>query len=82
MDELNNKRTEIDSIDQEVMGLLSRRFDLSIEIGNIKKQNNIQVLDGNREQVILEKISNYSHSPQIKEIYKTIMEQSKSLQRK
>ena len=82
MDELNNKRTEIDNIDQQLMLLLSKRFDLSIEIGDIKKQENIQVLDGNREQIILDKVSNFSHSPQIKEIYKTIMEQSKSLQRK
>lgn len=82
MDELKKKRDQIDNIDQQIMTLLNDRFDISIEVGNIKKKNNILVLDGNREEVILNKTTNLSHSPQIKEVYKAIMQQSKSLQRK
>jgi monofunctional chorismate mutase len=82
MDKLQQARLNIDELDKQIMDLLDKRFDLSIEVGKIKQANSTQVLDTNREQIILDKITKYSHSPQISTIYKTIMNESKSLQRK
>ncbi|QMS84934.1 chorismate mutase [Candidatus Xianfuyuplasma coldseepsis] len=82
MDRLKALRSEIDDLDQSIMELLEKRMDIAIEIGNYKQLKNITVFDSSREQSILEKASTFSHSPQISNIYKAIMKESKSLQRK
>lgn len=82
MDKINQKRLEIDELDNKIMSLLDKRFELTTEIGSIKKVEKKVVLDINREENILNKTSKYSHSPQIRSIYNTIMDESKSLQRK
>ena len=82
MDKIDKLRQDIDSLDNEIMELLDKRFNLTNQIGTIKKQDKRIVLDSKREQLILDKTSKYSHSPQIINIYKTIMDESKSLQRK
>ena len=82
MDKLLKSRNRIDQIDTQIMELLDERYSLSIEIGNIKKESNAPVLDSNREQIILDKTSQLSHSLAIKNVYKSIMKESKNLQRK
>ena len=82
MDQIKVYRDEIDQIDDKIMELLNRRYDLSIKIGLEKEKHNISVLDQNREKNIINKVSKYSHSPQIEAIYKAIMKESKTLQRK
>jgi len=82
MDKLLETRNQIDDIDNQLMELLDKRYDLSIEVGNIKKENNSHILDSNREEIILNKTTNLRHSQAIKNVYISIMEQSKKLQRK
>jgi len=82
MDQINVKRKLIDDLDDKIMKLLDERFNLTKEIGTIKKQINKEVLDTNREQIVLNKTSNYSHFPQIRAIYNTILKESKNDQRK
>lgn len=82
MDDLKRLRQEIDILDEKIMQLLEQRFDISLAVGIVKKSSDIQVLDSKREDEIFLKTSSFRHSPQLLEIYKTIMEQSKSLQRK
>jgi shikimate dehydrogenase len=82
MDDLGSLRTQIDKIDQMIMQLLDQRFDLTNQVGNVKSQIKKEILDTNREKIIYEKVSKYSHFPQISTIYKTIMEESKKSQRK
>jgi shikimate dehydrogenase len=82
MDDLKTLRDEIDQLDDSIMKLLQKRFDLSIKVGNYKSINNIQVTHGDREKEIITKISKYSHYPSIEHVYKTILHQSKSLQRR
>lgn len=79
---LDDLRKQIDQLDDEIMKLLDKRYNLTTEIGSVKARTNIEILDTSREQLILDKTSQFSHSPQLKEIYKTIMKESKSLQRK
>lgn len=82
MDKIDTLRNNIDKLDKEIMSLLEERFTLTNKIGAIKKESKTVVLDSKREQVIFDKTTEFSHSPQIIEIYKTIMNESKSLQRK
>lgn len=82
MDQINDLRTKIDKIDDEIMNLLDKRFSIAIHIGNLKELTKTSVLDTKREKIVLDKTSNYSHSPEIGVVYNVIMEQSKSLQRK
>ena len=82
MDKIDDLRKLIDVIDDEIMTILDERFNLSKKIGNLKILTKTTVLDTKRENIILDKTSKYSHSPEIGIVYKTIMEASKSLQRK
>lgn len=82
MDKIKINREKIDVIDKKIMSLLDERFLLTSEIGELKKENKLVVLDVNREDIIMNKASLFSHYPQIKSIYVTIMNESKSLQRK
>lgn len=82
MDQIKKLRNEIDILDNKIMELLDTRYKISKQIGEVKATQNIQVLDSNREDLILSKTTKFSHSPQIYNIYKTIMKESKSLQRK
>ena len=82
MDKIANLRNLIDVLDEEIMSLLDERYTLSLKIGNLKVQAKTNVLDTKRESFILDKTSKYSHSPEIGIVYKTIMKESKSLQRK
>ena len=79
---LEQLRKDINDLDQQLMELLNRRFDISLAVGALKEQQNLPVYDETREQLIFDKTASFSHSPQLKEVYKTIMEQSKELQRK
>ena len=82
MDNIKKLRNEIDVLDNKIMELLETRFLIAKQIGVVKTQEKIDILDTNREETILLKTTKYSHSPQIKNIYKTIMTESKNIQRK
>ncbi len=81
MDKIANLRQDIDIIDDQIMEMLNKRYELSTMIGTLKKALKTPVLDTNREQLIKNKISKYSHSPQIGVVYDTILSESKKIQR-
>ncbi len=80
--ELEEYRKQIDEIDENIENLLDKRLKLCKEIGDYKKENNLEVLDQNREDAILSKIdnSNLEHKEAIKEIYKEIFDEGKKVQ--
>ena len=80
MDDLTTLRTQIDEIDQSLMELLNKRFDLSVRVGEVKKQTKTVVQQVNREQAILKKANNKTHKQSIQSVYMTIFEESKALQ--
>ena len=45
MRNLSEIRTEIDSIDEQIIELFKKRMDCAKEVGNYKKANNIPVLN-------------------------------------
>lgn len=82
MDEIDNLRVKINQLDEKIMFLLEERYKVTNQIGSLKKQNNTNVKDTNREDFIFSKVSKYSHSPQIRAVYTTIINESKKAQRK
>lgn len=50
---LQELRSQIDSIDDELLNLLAKRSEISSKIGNIKKENNLAVLQLDRWNTIL-----------------------------
>ncbi len=52
---LENLREEIDQIDQEVVSTLAKRMLVAEEIGRVKKQNGIKILQPSRWEEIIEK---------------------------
>ncbi len=53
--ELDNLRSKINNIDDEILSLLSNRSKIVLEIGKLKKDN--LVVDPDREQKILDRLS-------------------------
>jgi chorismate mutase len=53
---LDRFRDQIDQIDTELFSLLSRRMKISDEIGRVKKENDVAILQSNRWNSIKEKI--------------------------
>jgi len=82
MGKIEDLREEVNILDERIMVLLEKRFQLTDEIGEVKKQSNIKILDSKREEVILAKLSNFSHFPELKAIYMEIMSESKKSQNK
>jgi|UniRef100_A0A6C0J6T1 monofunctional chorismate mutase len=77
-------RKSIDLIDNQLMELLINRLHIVKEIGEYKRENNLPILDKNREQLIYDKINNKYISDVennfVKSIYIKLMEETKKIQ--
>lgn len=73
-------RKEFNEIDDKIIELLNERYNLSKEIGFIKKNNDLPIRDINRELQIISKISNYENSDYITTIYRDLFSQSRDIQ--
>lgn len=49
-------RDQIEEIDTEILNLFAKRFEISLSIGNLKKENNLPILDIDRFNTLLEKL--------------------------
>lgn len=82
MDEL---RTQIDELDQEILMLLSKRMTTSAEIAKLKATENLPVEDLNREKQIMDRLKQLSNkynlsSEFIEKVYNEILLESKKIQ--
>lgn len=73
-------RAQIDSIDDELMQLLDKRFDIVKEIGKVKIDEEKEVLDSTRESDIKYKILLTKNCTSIDKIYDSIFKESRRLQ--
>lgn len=81
--ELNNLREHIDSIDKELTRLLVERMDTVGEVAKSKKSTGKAIRDHARERTILNRVTEQAgdvYAPYVKDIYKLIMEMSRSYQ--
>lgn len=56
MDTIKTLRDEIDVIDEKILHLLNERADLALQIGEIKKEDNLEYYNPKREQEIIERL--------------------------
>ena len=76
-------REEIDSIDSEIIALLESRLNLSLQIGNVKRNLGRELHDDEREELILKKIDELAilyPKEDLKSIFLEIMKTSLSVQ--
>ncbi len=82
--DLTDYRKEIDSIDKELIRLLSRRQSVAQAVGEIKKKKGLDIFDPAREEKIMRRLTSRHHGPlskeAIKHIYYEIISASRSIQ--
>lgn len=83
--DLNSARIEINKIDKEIVNLLEKRFNIVMEIGNYKKENNLPVYDAEREKMVIKNcigyLENKHYSKSIEDVFQQIMDSSKDLEK-
>ena len=68
-------RNQIDQIDEEVFELLSKRMRVAEEIGRVKRDNNVAILQGGRWQSIVDRIVTQASKLGVSaEFLKTVLE--------
>ena len=79
MDTIENLRKVIDAIDEQILDLIKSRMDVVAEIGNVKKENHMEVVDEKREEEIynrlVEKAQEKGVKPEVvKKVWKSLLE--------
>ena len=60
---LDRLRNEIQKIDHQIAKLLHKRIDTVIEIGQIKSELGLPIVDKNREKQVINNVLNDSNNP-------------------
>ncbi len=85
MTELEEQRKIIDEVDTQLVALLEKRMSACEEVGNIKMLNGMKVLDPERERLVIadrvSRVKNPTYHRYIEELFKSILSQSRKLQR-
>lgn len=86
MNEIQILREQIDIIDDKLVELFEKRILLTKKIGDIKKQNGIEMVDTKREEEIINRgisiLKNKDLSSEAKLFLRNIIELSKKVQQK
>src|SRR4051794_31649759 len=81
---LASLRSEMDRIDKELVGLLNRRAEVSLLIGQVKKQHNLEVWSPAREDEVIARALATSVGPlpddTLRLIFREMMSGSRALQ--
>ena len=86
MNELENLRERIDTIDKELIALFEERMDVVNDIAEYKIKNNLPILNQNREDIVISKVKsivkNKEYTDSAIDFIQDIMEISKKFQQK
>ena len=74
MEKLEICRDLIDSIDNQIIELYVKRMEIVKEITKFKIDNNLPILDQNREKIMLEKNLEKIKKKKFKKYYKDVLE--------
>jgi monofunctional chorismate mutase len=81
---LEEFREEIDSIDGQIISLLNRRQEIAAQIGKIKRDLGIEVIDLAREEEVLRRLASKEHkslnSQAIRNIFSEVISAARSVQ--
>ena len=82
--ELIELRESINEIDKKLIDLLKERMDTSVKIGKYKSENNLSILNNNREKEVIENLKKYNDNKLdnkfIERVWLQIMGYSKIIQ--
>lgn len=83
---LDELRVEIDKIDKELVTLFEKRMKIVTDIAYYKLENNMEVFDRGRENLLLEKVEAYLKNKELSDdlnlFFKNVMDISKNYQRR
>ncbi len=83
--EIADWRKKIDSLDEQIVGLLSERAAAAVAIGELKRHNNAPIHEPDRERIVYEHVRAVNPGPltgaQVQDIYERVMDVMRSLQR-
>ena len=86
MNELENLRERIDTIDKEIIALFVKIMDIVADIASSKIKNNLPILNQNREDIVISKVKaivkNKDYTDSAIDFIKDIMEISRKFQQK
>lgn len=86
MNELENLRERIDTIDKELITLFEERMNVVNDIAEYKIKNNLPILNQNREDIVISKVKstvkNKDYTDSAIDFITDIMEISKKFQQK
>lgn len=79
MNKIKDLRLKIDEVDEKLLELVIKRLQIVQEIGRAKNEEGIGIIDKNREEVVLEKLTTQAEKkgidPEIvKKIWKVLIE--------
>jgi len=85
MGDLDKLRSEIDSIDRDILDAFERRTAVARQIGNVKRAEGMTVFDGAREDELFAKLKKAAGSesrPYVEDLYRELLRLSKIHQNK
>ena len=79
-------RRKIDRLDDQLIDIIVERLSLTLDIGEIKEEINLNITDNNREQEIInrmtQRLKGRLNPKEIEKIFNLIFQISKKLQKK
>ena len=86
MTKLDEYRVEIDEIDREIVQLFEKRMKTVLKVASYKKENEMEVLQSSREEVVLQKavdnLKDKKYEDDIREVFELLMKLSRNSQKK
>lgn len=84
MDNIDDLRERIDSIDDELLRLFNERAKLALEIGRMKKSQGLPIYIPSREEQIIMRVQQENPGPlpptSIARLYQQLIQESKTLE--
>jgi chorismate mutase len=84
MDNIDDLRERIDSIDDELLRLFNERAKLALEIGRMKKSQGLPIHLPNREEQIIMRVQQENRGPlpptSIARLYQQVIQESRTLE--
>lgn len=82
--DIGELRKSIDVIDKKILDLINQRLSLAKQIGDLKKQGGIQILDSGREKEILKRLLEKNNGPigadGLRKIFNAIIAEGRNVQ--
>ena len=82
--ELAKRRKHIDDVDRQLVDLLNQRTRIAHEIGHIKKEAQLPVLEPSREEKVLANVAEMNRGPltegALRNIFEAIMKEMRKIQ--